>query len=222
MERVVITGIGLVTPNGIGTGESWKSIVDGQPGIAAITLFDATNYNSRIAGEVKNFEPVQFIEKKKIKEMARFVQLSMAASKLAVQDGHLELSDEDRETAGCFIGVGLGGLEGIEAMGRTLVDKGPSRISPYFIPSVIANLAAGQVSIALGLRGPSYCITSACSSSAHAIGDGMRVDTARPCRTHPGRWVGIDDHRARRGRVLRHVCPFAAQRRSRPREPPFR
>jgi 3-oxoacyl-[acyl-carrier-protein] synthase II len=95
----------------------------------------------------------------------------MAASKLAVQDGHLELSDEDRETAGCFIGVGLGGLEGIEAMGRTLAEKGPSRISPYFIPSVIANLAAGQVSIALGLKGPSYCITSACSSSAHAIGE---------------------------------------------------
>jgi 3-oxoacyl-[acyl-carrier-protein] synthase II len=171
MERVVITGIGLVTPNGIGTGESWKSITQGQPGIGPITLFDATNYNSRIAGEVKNFDPIQFIEKKKIKEMARFVQLSMAASKLAVQDGHLELSDEDRENAGCFIGVGLGGLEGIEAMGRTLAEKGPSRISPYFIPSVIANLAAGQVSIALGLRGPSYCITSACSSSAHAIGE---------------------------------------------------
>jgi 3-oxoacyl-[acyl-carrier-protein] synthase II len=171
MERVVITGIGLVTPNGIGTGESWKSIIQGQPGIAPITLFDATNYNSRIAGEVKNFDAVQFIEKKKIKEMARFVQLSMAASKLAVQDAHLELSDQDRETAGCFIGVGLGGLEGIEAMGRTLAEKGPSRISPYFIPSVIANLAAGQVSIALGLRGASYCVTSACSSSAHAIGE---------------------------------------------------
>ena len=107
-------------------------------------MFDATAYNSRIAGEVKNFDPTQFIEKKKIKEMARFIQLSMAASKLAVQDGHLELSDEDRETAGCFIGVGLGGLEGIEAMGRTLAEKGPSRISPYFIPSVIANLAAGR------------------------------------------------------------------------------
>jgi 3-oxoacyl-[acyl-carrier-protein] synthase II len=95
----------------------------------------------------------------------------MAASKLAVQDARLELSDQDRETAGCFIGVGLGGLEGIENMGRTLAEKGPSRISPYFIPSVIANLAAGQVSIALGLRGASYCITSACSSSAHAIGE---------------------------------------------------
>jgi len=171
MERVVITGIGLVTPNGIGTAESWRSITEGQPGISSITLFDASAYSSRIAGEVRGFEPTQFIEKKKIKEMARFVQLSMAASKLAVQDGHLELSDDDRERAGCFIGVGLGGLEGIEAMGRTLAEKGPSRISPYFIPSVIANLAAGQVSMAFGLRGPSYCNTSACSSSAHSLGE---------------------------------------------------
>jgi 3-oxoacyl-[acyl-carrier-protein] synthase II len=171
MERVVITGIGLVTPNGIGTAESWRSITEGRPAISPITLFDASAYNSRIAGEVKNFEPTQFIEKKKVKEMARFIQLSVAASKLAFQDGHLELSDEDRDKAGCFIGVGLGGLEGIEAMGRTLAEKGPSRISPYFIPSVIANLAAGQVSIALGLRGPSYCNTSACSSSAHSIGE---------------------------------------------------
>ncbi len=171
MERVVITGIGLVTPNGIGTAESWRSITAGEAGIATITLFDATAYNSRIAGEVKNFDPTLFTEKKKVKEMARFVQLSVAASKLAMQDGHVELTDEERDRAGCFIGVGLGGLEGIEAMGRKLVEKGPSKISPYFIPSVIANLAAGQVSIAWGLRGPSYCNTSACSSSAHSIGE---------------------------------------------------
>src|SRR5260221_9850191 len=154
MERVVITGIGLVTPNGIGTAEAWRSITAGEPGIATITLFDATGYNSRIAGEVKNFDPTAFTEKKKVKEMARFVQLSVAASKLAMQDGHVELSDEERERAGCFIGVGLGGLEGIEATGRKLVEKGPSKISPYFIPSVIANLAAGQVFIARGLPGP--------------------------------------------------------------------
>src|SRR5882672_11155487 len=171
MERVVITGIGLVTPNGIGTAESWQSISGGQPAIATITLFDASTYRSQIAGEVKGFDPTQFIEKKKVKEMARFVQLSVAASRLAAQDGHLELTDEDRERAGCFIGVGLGGLEVIEAMTRTLDAKGADKISPYFIPSVIANLAAGQVSMALGLKGPSYCNTSACSSSAHAIGE---------------------------------------------------
>jgi 3-oxoacyl-[acyl-carrier-protein] synthase II len=182
MERVVITGIGLVTPNGIGTAESWRSLVAGEPGIGPITLFDATAYNSRIAGEVKGFDPLRFIEKKKVKEMARFIQLSVAASKLAIEDGHLELSDEDRETAGCFIGVGLGGLEVIESVGRTLLDKGPSRITPYFIPSVIANLAAGQVSIALGLRGPSYCNTSACSSSGHALGEAL--EWIRRGRTH--------------------------------------
>jgi len=171
MERVVITGIGLVTPNGIGTAESWRSISSGEPGIATITLFNASTFRSQIAGEVKGFDPTQFMEKKKVKEMARFVQLSVAASKLAAQDGHLELADEDRERAGCFIGVGLGGLEVIEAMTRTLDAKGADKISPYFIPSVIANLAAGQVSMALGLKGPSYCNTSACSSSAHAIGE---------------------------------------------------
>ena len=222
MERVVITGIGLVTPNGIGTAESWQSISEGRPGIATITLFDASAYNSQIAGEVKGFDPTQFIEKKKVKEMARFVQLSMAASKLAVEDGHLELSDEERERAGCFIGVGLGGLEGIEAMGRTLAAKGPSRISPYFIPSVIANLAAGQVSMAYGLMGPSYCNTSACSSSAHAIGEALRVDPPRSRRCHGRRRRRVDHHRPRRRRVLRDDRPLTSQRRSRAREPPFR
>jgi 3-oxoacyl-[acyl-carrier-protein] synthase II len=171
MERVVITGIGLITPNGIGTAEAWRSLTAGEAGIGPITMFDASGYASRMAGEVKGFDPLQYIEKKKVKEMARFIQLSVAATKLAIVDGGLELSDEERDRAGCFIGVGLGGLEVIETMGRTLMEKGPSRISPYFIPAVIANLAAGQVSMAFGLKGPSYCNTSACSSSGHAIGE---------------------------------------------------
>jgi len=171
MERVVITGIGLVTPNGIGTLESWMSIVAGESAIAEITQFDASAYSSRIAGEVKDFAPSRFIDKKKIKEMARFIQLSFAATKLAAADAGLDLSAEERETAGCIIGVGLGGLEMIEATGNMLSLKGPGRISPYFITAVVANLAAGQASMALGLRGPSYCTTSACSSSAHALGD---------------------------------------------------
>jgi len=171
MERVVITGIGLITPNGVGTAESWRSLTAGEPGIGAITMFDASSYASRMAGEVKGFDPLHYIEKKKVKEMARFIQLSVGATKLALVDGGLELSDEERERTGCFIGVGLGGLEVIETMGRTLMEKGPSRISPYFIPAVIANLAAGQVSMAFGLKGPSYCNTSACSSSGHAIGE---------------------------------------------------
>lgn len=171
MERVVITGIGLITPNGIGTAESWRSIIAGEPGIGPITQFDASAYSSRIAGEVKGFEPTQFIERKKLKEMARFTQLAVAATKIAIDDANLELTEEERDRAGCYIGVGLGGLEQIENTARTLFDRGPGRISPYFIPATIANLAAGQASMMFGLRGPSYSNTSACASSAHSIGE---------------------------------------------------
>ncbi len=171
MERVVVTGIGLVTPNGIGTSDTWQSVLAGQSGIGPITLMDATNYATRFAGEVRGFDPLRWVEKKKLKEMSRFVQLSVAASKMAAADSGLELSESEHRRAGCYVGVGLGGLEGIERVCGILLEKGPSKISPYFIPSVIANLAAGQVSIALGLRGPSYCLTSACASSAHALGE---------------------------------------------------
>lgn len=172
MERVVITGIGLVTPNGIGTDATWRSVLAGESGIAPITLFDATSFPTRIAGEVKGFKAEDFIPRKKIKEMGRFAQLSIAASIHCVKDaGMTEMSEEDREMCGTFIGVGLGGLEHLYAHSITLRDKGPSKMSPYFIPTVIANLAAGQVAMALNLRGPSYCNTSACASSAHSIGE---------------------------------------------------
>jgi 3-oxoacyl-[acyl-carrier-protein] synthase II len=171
MERVVITGIGLVCPNGIGTAEAWRSLVAGESGVGPITLFDASAYATRIAAEVKGFDPLRFVEKKKLKEMARFIQLAMAASRLAMDDASPDLSDEERERTGCFLGVGLGGLELIESGHVNLLAKGPSKMSPYFIPSIIANLAAGQVSMAFGLRGPSYCNTSACSSSSHSLGE---------------------------------------------------
>lgn len=171
MERVVITGIGLVTPNGIGTDATWRSVLAGESGIGPITLFDATDFPTRIAGEVKGFAPEEFIPKKKIKEMGRFAQLSVAASQLCMKDAAIDLTDEDREQCGTFIGVGLGGLEYLYQHSITLRDKGPSKVSPYFIPTVIANLAAGQVAMALDLRGPSYCNTSACASSAHALGE---------------------------------------------------
>ena len=173
MERVVITGIGLVTPNGTRPGETWTSIVEGQSGIAPITLFDATDYAVRFAGEVKAFDPVDHIPKKKLKEMGRYAQLSVAATQACLADSGIELSDEDREACGTFIGVGLGGLEYLYKYSLTLRDRGPRKVSPYFIPQVIGNLAAGQVAIEHGLGGPSYCTTSACASSAHAIGDAM-------------------------------------------------
>jgi 3-oxoacyl-[acyl-carrier-protein] synthase II len=171
MERVVITGIGLVTPVGIGTSESWRALLAGDSGIGPISLFDCAAFRVRIAGEVKGWEPTRFIDKKKLKEMDRFTEFALGAAAMAVQDAKLEMSDVERERAGCFVGVGLGGLFTLEKTKETLMAKGPTKVSPYSIPGIIANLAAGQVSIAHGLKGPSYCTTSACSSGAHAIGE---------------------------------------------------
>lgn len=172
MERVVITGIGLVTPNGIGNEETWSNVLAARSGMAPITLFDATTYTTRFAAEVKGFKPEQFIGKKqKVREMGRYAQLAFAASDLCMKDAAIDLTDEDRERCGTIIGVGIGGLEWLYAYSLQLRDKGPEKVSPYLIPNVIANLAAGQVAMHLGLRGTSYCTTSACSSSAHAIGE---------------------------------------------------
>ncbi len=175
MERVVVTGIGLVTPNGVGTQASWDSLIQGKSGVGPITLFDITEaYPSRFAAEVKDFDPTQFMERKKLKEVTRFIPFSLAATKMALEQADLGLTDEERERVGVFIGVGLGGLENLERVTLLLDRKGPGKVSPYFIPSLIANMAAGQVSIAHGFQGPSYAHTSACSSSAHAIGEALR------------------------------------------------
>lgn len=172
MERVVVTGIGLVTPCGVGTEPTYEALLASRSGVGPITLFDVTSdFATRFAAEVKDFDPAQFIPKKKVKELGRFIALSLASSRLAVDAAGLELSDEESERAGCFIGVGLGGLEKLEEVTLTLANKGPQKVSPYIIPSIIGNLAAGQVSIQHGLRGPSYCHTSACASSAHALGE---------------------------------------------------
>jgi 3-oxoacyl-[acyl-carrier-protein] synthase II len=171
VERVVITGIGLVTPCGLTTEATWRSLLEGKSGVAAITAFDASDYPVRIAAEVKGLDPTSVLPRSKIKEMGRFALLSVAASRACVADSGLELSDEARAKCGTFIGVGMGGLEYLYQYSVTLRDKGPRKVSPYFIPQVIANLAAGQVAIDLGMQGPSYATTSACASSAHAIGD---------------------------------------------------
>ena len=171
MERVVVTGIGLVTPVGVGTEASWRALLAGESGIAPITLFDTDGFRARIAGEVKSWDPSPFVEKKKLKEMDRFIEFAVGAATMAVRDAGLELTAEEREQAGCFLGVGLGGLATLEKCKQTLLEKGPTKISPYTIPALIANLAAGQVSMAFGLKGPSYATTSACSSGAHALGE---------------------------------------------------
>jgi len=175
MERVVVTGIGLVTPNGVGTDQSFQSLIRGESGAGKITLFEAgPEYATRIAAEVKNFDPTAFMEKKKIKEVSRFIPFAMAATRMALEQADLQLTEAERDRAGVFIGVGLGGLENLERCTLTLKERGPGKVSPYFIPSLIANMAAGQVSIAFGFRGPSLAHTSACSSSAHAIGEALR------------------------------------------------
>lgn len=171
MERVVITGIGLVTPLAVGTRETWSALLTGKSGIALITLFDTTPFRVRIAGEVKNWDPLAFIEKKKLKEIDRFIEFAMAAAKMAVADSGLVLEGEERNEAGCFIGSGIGGLRTLEKSKQVQLEKGPSRMSPYSIPALIANMAAGQVSMQYGLRGPSYANVSACSSGAHALGE---------------------------------------------------
>ena len=171
MERVVITGIGLVTPLAVGTRESWAALLAGKSGIARTTLFDVEPFRAKISGEVKAWDPLAFVEKKKLKELDRFAQFALAAAKMAIGDASLELSEEERDEAGCFIGSGIGGIFTLEKAKSTQLEKGPGRISPYAIPGLIANMAAGQVSMAHGLKGPSYCNTSACSSGAHAIGE---------------------------------------------------
>lgn len=173
MERVVVTGIGLVTPVGIGTDATWDALLRGESGIAKITAFDTTDFRTKIAGEVKNWDPTIFpaLTKKKLKEMDRFSEFAVAAADMALKDANLDLTEEERDAAGVIIGVGIGGITVFERTKQTLLEKGPTKVSPYSIPGIIANLAAGQVSMAYGLRGVSYCTTSACSSGAHAIGE---------------------------------------------------
>ena len=175
MERVVVTGVGTVTPVGIGTKNTWSALLDGKSGAGPITQFETDDrFSTRIAAEVKGFEATDYMEKKKVKECSRFIPFSLAATKMALDEADLNLSDEERENVGSFIGVGMGGLESLQACSLTLQEKGPKRISPYLIPSLIANMAAGQVSIAHGFGGPSLAHTSACSSSAHALGEAFR------------------------------------------------
>jgi len=184
MRRVVITGVGTVSPCGVDTATTWENIRAGRSGIARIEAFDPTEFGSQIAGECTDFDPLQYMPKRRLREAARFIHLAIAASTQAIQDAHFEPTDEQKERVGTFIGVGFCGLEVFEETCKTLLEKGPRRVSPYFIPAVISNLAPGQVSIQYGFKGPSYTHTSACASGAHAIGDAFRwiqrgeIDTA--------------------------------------------
>jgi 3-oxoacyl-[acyl-carrier-protein] synthase II len=174
MRRVVVTGVGVVSPCGLDTASTWAAIRQGKSGIGAITRFDATDFATKIAGECRGFEPEKYFERKRVREGDTFIHLAMAASVQAMQDSGFEPNDELKERTGTFIGVGMCGLPLIEEQCDVVREKGPRRITPYFIPGAIANLAPGQVSIRYGLKGPSYTTTSACASGAHAIGEATR------------------------------------------------
>ena len=174
-RRVVVTGIGLVSSLGIGTEANWQALLAGKSGVAKITKFDASQFATRIAGEVKHFDPLAFIEKKDIKKMDVFIQYAIAASQFAVDDAALQITEDIARRVGVHIASGIGGFTTIEREHKALLEGGPRKISPFFIPSAIINLAAGQVSIRFGAKGPNSATCTACSASAHAIGDAYEI-----------------------------------------------
>ena len=175
VRRVVVTGLGLVTPLGTGVDKTWKALCAGESGVGRITRFDPSGYDAQIAAEVKDFDPAQFIEKKEIKKMDTFIHYAVGASQLAVDDAGLKVSPEEATRVGVYIGSGIGGLGSIEHYHDVLKEKGPGRVSPFFIPMTIINLASGQVAIRVGAKGPNSCAVTACATGNHCIGDAYRL-----------------------------------------------
>ncbi len=174
-RRVVVTGVGLVSPLGIGTRETWDGLVAGRSGAGHITRFDASDFSSRIACEVKGFDPLDYADRRDARKMDTFIQYALAASLFAAEDAGLETPLDDPDRVGVVISSGIGGFETIEREHRKLLEKGPRRISPFFVPAMVVNLAAGWVSIRLGARGPNSAMATACSAGAHAVGEAFRL-----------------------------------------------
>lgn len=174
-RRIVVTGVGIISPLGTGMEKNWRGIVEGKSGIRRITRFDAVNYPVQIAGEVPDFNPEEFIEKKEIKKMDTFIHYAVAASIMAAKDAGLEVTSENAERVGVYIGSGIGGLPAIEHWHTVLKEKGPGRVTPFFIPMVIINLASGQVSIQLGAKGPNSSAVTACATGNNSIGDAFKI-----------------------------------------------
>jgi len=174
-RRVVVTGVGLLCGCGIGTDEVWKTLLAGTSGIGPITLFDASRHDSRIAGEVRGFDPLNWVEKKEIKKMGRFIQFALAGADFAMKMSGLVVSPENSEQVGVYVASGIGGFDVIEREHTKLMQGGPGKISPFFIPATIVNLAAGHISIRYQARGPNSATATACSASAHAIGDAFKI-----------------------------------------------
>jgi 3-oxoacyl-[acyl-carrier-protein] synthase II len=174
-HRVFVTGAGVLSPIGNDTESFWKNLIAGVSGAGPITRFDASGYSTRFACEVRGFDPETVMDRKEAKRMDRFVQFAVAASREAIQNAKLDLETLDRDRIGVVLGSGIGGMETFETQHRALVERGPNRVSPFFIPMMISDMAAGQVSIQFGLRGPNFCTVSACASGAHAIGESLRL-----------------------------------------------
>ncbi|MCK5595745.1 beta-ketoacyl-ACP synthase II, partial [bacterium] len=174
-NRVVVTGMGTVTPVGNNTDVFWKNICNGKSGVDRIALFDPADFDSRIAGQIKDFDSSLYFSPKDVRRMDRFVQLAVASSKMALKGSELDLDKEDRNRIGVLIGSGIGGLKVIEDQHSILLKKGPSRVSPFLIPMLIIDMASGQVAIQFGLKGPNFAIATACASGSHAIGEAFRI-----------------------------------------------
>ena len=174
-RRVVVTGLGLITPLGTGIRKTWEGICKGASGIERITTFDAAEFPVQIAGEVKDFNPEDFIDRKEIKKMDVFIQYALGAGSMAIDDSGLKITEENADRVGVIVGAGIGGIHTIERYHSILLQNGQRRISPFFIPMLITNLAAGQISMRFGARGPNSCVTTACAAGTHAIGDSFKI-----------------------------------------------
>jgi 3-oxoacyl-[acyl-carrier-protein] synthase II len=174
-RRVVVTGLGLITPLGIGVETTWENLINGRSGIVKITQFDASAFPTQIAGEVKNFNPEDYIEFKNIKKMDRFIHFAVAAATMAVDDSGLKITESNSERTGVIVGSGMGGLNTIEHYHIVLLEKGPRKITPFFIPMLSINLASGHISIRFGAKGPNSAISTACATGSHAIGDAFKI-----------------------------------------------
>jgi 3-oxoacyl-[acyl-carrier-protein] synthase II len=174
-RRVVVSGMGLVSPLGAGTEQTWQAILAGRSGIGPITLFDPARYSTRFAGEVKDFDPLDWLDRKDVKKCGRFIQLALAATSMAISASGLQIGPANAERVGVTIGSGIGGFEVIEREHHVLLERGPERVSPFFIVAALVNLAAGQVAVRLGAKGPNSAVATACTTGAHAIGDAFRL-----------------------------------------------
>jgi 3-oxoacyl-[acyl-carrier-protein] synthase II len=175
IKKVVVTGIGLITPLGVGVGKTWDFLLQGRSGIRRITQFDAEQFPTKIAGEVDGFNPEDYIEPKEIKKMDRFIHFALAASQMAIEDSGLKITEGNAERVGVIVGSGIGGLHTIEHYHSVMLEKGPRRISPFFIPMLVVNLASGQISIRYGAKGPNSAVVTACATGTHAIGDAFKI-----------------------------------------------